>query len=606
MCGISGIVSGTNVSRKLLNSIQNLEYRGYDSCGMAIINSHGPVVRKNIGHVAEVAEKELFTSLDGVVGIAHTRWATHGGVTPVNAHPHSSCNGEIAVVHNGIISNYSEIRARLKKNGHRFVSETDSEVVPHLVEELRKGGMPLEAAFVAALRELEGSFAVAMIAQEDPSRIYCGKYESPLILGLGDNENYVGSDFNAFIEYTKAAVVLEDGEYAIVSNEGYAVKNLLDKRPVAKKVMPIEWDAEMSRKGGFPHYMLKEIYEQPETVRKAMAIDEAAIAALARGLTEARHPMLSGVGTTYYAALMGQYYLATEAGVGAQAISSDEFLDGAPLGKDSFLLAVSQSGETYDTLRVIREAKKLGASTAAVVNVIGSTLARMVDTAVMQGSGPEICVISTKAALAQMVILIRVALETAVLTKKITAAEKKLKIKQLMELPEIISVFLNERSGFVHNLARRTAHHHNWLYLGRGRYYPVALEAALKVKEVAYLHAEGMPAGFLKHGTIALVDDNLRLLVFVPTEKETELFKMTMGAIEELRARGGQVTAIHFSKSLTKSPLLNDQLYLPQAPPLVAPLLSLVAAQLYSYFLATTLGRNVDKPRALAKSVTVA
>ncbi len=606
MCGISGIISNTSVSRRLLDSIQNLEYRGYDSCGMAVINSHGPIVRKNVGHVAEVAEKELFTSLDGHVGIAHTRWATHGGVTPVNAHPHTSCDGTIAVVHNGIISNYGELKARLMKKGHIFRSETDTEVIPHLIEEYRKGGLPLERAFVAALNELDGSFAVAMVAAEEPWGIFCGKHESPLIIGLGQNENYLGSDFNAFIEYTKNAVVMEDGEYAIITHESYAVKRMSNGEPVNKQVMPIEWDAEMSKKGGFPHYMLKEIHEQPRTVIKALAIDENAIINLARRMIEARRANVTGVGTTYYVAQLGQYYLASEAGVSAPAVSADEFLEGSAFGPEDFILAVSQSGETYDTLRVLREAKRRKTRTAAMVNVIGSTMARLVDDVVMQGSGPEICVISTKAALAQMIILIRIAIEAGVLTGRITPADRKQKIKQLEALPDIISGFLNEYSGFVHTLAQRTAHHHNWLYLGRGRYYPIALEAALKVKEVAYLHAEGMPAGFLKHGTIALIDEKLKSLVFVPTEKEEELYNMTMSSIEEIKARGGSVTAFHSSRTLQRSKLLDDQLMLPAAPPLVAPLVSLIAAQLYSYFAAVTLGKNVDKPRALAKSVTVA
>ena len=606
MCGISGIISNTSVSRRLLDSIQNLEYRGYDSCGMAVINSHGPIVRKNVGHVAEVAEKELFTSLDGHVGIAHTRWATHGGVTPVNAHPHTSCDGTIAVVHNGIISNYGELKARLMKKGHIFRSETDTEVIPHLIEEYRKGGLPLERAFVAALKELDGSFAVAMVAAEEPWGIFCGKHESPLIIGLGQNENYLGSDFNAFIEYTKNAVVMEDGEYAIITHESYAVKRMSNGEPVNKQVMPIEWDAEMSKKGGFPHYMLKEIHEQPRTVIKALAIDENAIINLARRMIEARRANVTGVGTTYYVAQLGQYYLASEAGVSAPAVSADEFLEGSAFGPEDFILAVSQSGETYDTLRVLREAKRRKTRTAAMVNVIGSTMARLVDDVVMQGSGPEICVISTKAALAQMIILIRIAIEAGVLTGRITPADRKQKIKQLEALPDIISGFLNEYSGFVHTLAQRTAHHHNWLYLGRGRYYPIALEAALKVKEVAYLHAEGMPAGFLKHGTIALIDEKLKSLVFVPTEKEEELYNMTMSSIEEIKARGGSVTAFHSSRTLQRSKLLDDQLMLPAAPPLVAPLVSLIAAQLYSYFAAVTLGKNVDKPRALAKSVTVA
>ena len=606
MCGISGIVSNQNVSARLLVSIQNLEYRGYDSCGMALLNSRGAMVRKNVGHVAAVAEKELFTTMVGNVGIAHTRWATHGGVTRQNAHPHASCNGKLAVVHNGIISNYRELRTRLKKKKHNFLSDTDSEVIAHLVEDKLSKKSSLENAFLAALAELEGSYAVALIYTGEPKRIYCGKFESPLIIGLGENENYIGSDFNAFIEHTKSAIVMEDGEYAIVSNEGYTVKKIATAAPVRKKVMNIEWDAEMAKKGGFPHYMLKEIHEQPDAVNRVLAIDNDHFSEVARGMVSAKTGYLLGVGTTYYGAMLGQYYMSSEAGIMTPAVSADEFEESCPAGKGDYITAVSQSGETYDTLRALRGAKKRGAKTAAIINVFGSTMSRMVDKVIMQGSGPEICVVSTKAAVSQMTALMRLAIETGVVTGRISAAKKKQRMKELKSLPRIISTFLNERTGFVNNLAKQVAHHHDWIFLGRGKYYPIALEAALKVKEVAYLHAEGMPAGFLKHGTIALIDDKIRTLVFFPPEKEKELFQLTMGSVEEIMARGGSVLAFHSSRKIEKSKMFKDQLILPQAPDFIAPIVSLVAAQLFSYFIATTLDRNVDKPRALAKSVTVA
>ena len=606
MCGISGIVSNENVSERLLRSIQNLEYRGYDSCGMALLNARAATVRKNIGHVANVAEKELFTTMRGHVGIAHTRWATHGGVTRANAHPHPSCDGRLAVVHNGIISNYRELRAKLKKKKHGFVSETDSEVIAHLVEDNLNGGKSLEDAFLAALSELEGSYAVALVSVEEPKRIFCGKFESPLIIGLGKNENYVGSDFNAFIEYTKNAVVLDDGEYAIISNEGYVVKKISSAAPVRKKIMKIEWDAEMAKKGGFPHYMLKEIHEQPDAINKVLAIDEKLFTGIARKLVKAKTGYLLGVGTTYYGAMLGQYYLSSEAGLMAPAVSADEFEESCPPGKDDYIVAVSQSGETYDTLRALRGAKKRGAGTAAIINVVGSTMSRMVDDVIMQGSGPEICVVSTKAALSQMTALMRLAITTGEITGRLSATKKKQRMRELKKLPKLISDFINERTAFVNNLAQKIAHNHDWLFLGRGKYYPIALEAALKVKEVAYLHAEGMPAGFLKHGTIALIDDKVRTLVFFPPEKEKDLFGLTMSSVEEIMARGGSVLAIHSSRKLEKSKLFEDQLVLPPSPEFIAPILSLVAAQLLSYFIAVTLDRDVDKPRALAKSVTVA
>ena len=606
MCGISGVVSAQNVVGRLQSGIQNLEYRGYDSCGMAVINGNGTVVKKNIGYVAEVADKEMFSSLNGVVGIAHTRWATHGGVTQENAHPHLSCDGRIAIVHNGIISNYMKLKKILEGKKHVFKSETDSEVVAHLVEEHITNGRSVESAFLEALRELEGSYAIALVAADEPNKIFCAKHESPLIIGLGENENYVGSDFNAFIEHTKSSIILDDGEFAIVTNEGYSIKKSKNGEPVSKKVTIIEWDAEMAKKGGFPHFMLKEIHEQPDSIANVLAIEDGKIREIAKMAVEAKCTYLVGVGTTYYAALFGQYHFAELAGIMAPAVSSDEALESAPMNKGNLILAVSQSGETYDTLRVLRAAKKAGVKTAAVVNVIGSTMSRMVDVALMQGSGPEICVISTKVAIAQIVTLMRIAIEAGVLTKKITVAKKKEYLKQLATLPDLIGTFLNENSAFVRSLASRQANQNNWLFLGRGKYYPIALEAALKVKEVAYHHAEGMPAGFLKHGTIALIDDKIRTMVFLPPESDKELYGMIMSSIEELNARGGNVVGIHFSKSLQDSKLFADQLCLPKAHPFVAPIISLVFSQLYSYFVATTLGRNVDKPRALAKSVTVA
>jgi len=606
MCGISGIVSSADVSDKLIESLRNLEYRGYDSCGIAVLNGAGATVRKNIGYVADVAEKEMFTSVKGRVGIAHTRWATHGKVTAGNAHPHLCCGGKIAVVHNGIITNYRKLKSGLVRKNHRFKSETDSEVVAHLVEENLKTGVSLETAFVKALRMLEGSFAVAMVSADEQEKILCGRNESPLILGLGEDENYIGSDFNAFVEYTRNAVVIEDGEYAVVSREGYEIKRIGDLEPVERDILRIEWDVETARKGGYPHYMLKEIHEQPSTIGQILEIPEEHIREMAKKMLSARNIFLMGVGTTYYSAMVGQYYFSSIAGMSAYPLSSDEAPESTAIGSGDLVLAISQSGETYDTLRALKTAGKNGACTAAIVNVMGSSMARMVESVIMQSSGPEICVVSTKAATAQMVILMRLALEAGVLSGAIKPAKKKALAEKLSGLPAVISDFLNEHSGFARSLAQRHAGHGSWLYLGRGVYYPVALESALKVKEVAYQHAEGMPAGFLKHGTIALIDDKIRSMVFFPQQTEKDLFRMTVSAVEEIKARGGKVVAFHSSKLLANSGLLDDQLLLPKSHPFIAPVVSIVAAQLYAYFTATALGRNVDKPRALAKSVTVA
>ncbi len=603
MCGISGVASFHPIHDRLYEGVHQLEYRGYDSCGVAFVENRHIEVRKDVGTVDEVDSRANLRNLEAHVGIAHTRWATHGKVTRENAHPHVSCDGAFAVVHNGIIANYRALRERLQQAGHRFRSETDTETIAHLVEDHFRRTGNVEAAWVATLRELEGSYALAMISVHDSDRIYCARQESPLIIGVGTDANYVGSDFNAFIEYTKNAVILDDGEYGIVSKDSYAIKRVRDGEVVEKPVMVIPWDSELSRKGGYPHFMLKEIHEQPQAARAALAVENSAILDLVQAMAEARRIYLIGVGTTYYVALYGQYLFAELADVDVLPVSSDEFRYLDKSDPNTVVLAISQSGETYDTLMSLRHAKERGAKTAAIVNVVGSSIARLVDHVILQGSGPEVCVVSTKAALAQMVLLTRLAIELGVVRGKLSRSSQEAACDALHRLPGEIETLLNERSGLIRAAAYRHAHMHNWLFLGRGIYYPIALESALKMKEVTYLHVEGMPGGFLKHGTLSLVDENLYTLVFVPPRESGELYTLTVSCVEEVRARGGFVIGFAFDPA----PGLFDEIILfPSSHPITAPLLPLVGAQLLAYFTATALKRNVDKPRSLAKSVTVA
>ena len=605
MCGIAGAVGLKDISNVLFDGIRNLEYRGYDSCGVALMNRNSILVKKNIGEVSQVYQKENVLRHSTKLGIAHTRWATHGQVTRNNTHPFLSCDKNFAVLHNGIISNYQELRARLQKEGHTFQSETDTEVIPHLLEKFYKKTVNVEAALVQTIKQLEGTFALAFITNHDPEQIYCAKRESPLLLGIGDEVKFIGSDFNAFIDHTKNAVIIDDDEYAIVSKDGYTVKNFVTNEEVDKPITRIEWDSETSKKGGYPHYMLKEIYEQPQTVINALEVEEKTIDGLVNLIHKSKSAQLVGVGTTYYVALYANYIFSSLAGRYIPAISSDEFVSLSPVDKHSFVLAVSQSGETYDTLSALKHAKSLGAKTGAIVNVMGSSLSRMVDYPVLQGSGPEICVISTKAALAQMILLTRTALKLGVKNQILTKKAYDGHMKSLKSLPNIIEGILNERSGFIH----RIAHHHcnvkNWLYLGRGVYYPIALESALKMKEVAYVHAEGMPCGFLKHGTLAMIDSDINSIVFIPPNSEKALYDATLASVAEIRARSGFVLGIHFDERNRDRELFSEELILPPVPPIIAPLIQMVIAQLFAYFTATSLKRNVDKPRSLAKSVTV-
>ena len=608
MCGIAGIVtSKDNISERLLGSIKSLEYRGYDSCGMAVINGEAtPQIRKNVGAVDEVNDRERFGELSGNVGIAHTRWATHGGVTRENSHPHSSCDGRFTLSHNGIINNYTELRSKLIKKGHKFSSETDTEVIVHLVEDFYKKSNSVEKAFISAIKMLEGTYAVALITTKEPDRIFCARKESPLIIGLGGDANYIGSDFNAFIAHTKSAVIMEDFEYAIVTHDGYSLKSLPTGEVVDRAVQQIQWDHEMAQKGGFPHYMLKEIFEQPQVVTNALDISKSSIENLAQVIAKKDKCYLTGVGTTFYVAQIGQYYFSEYAGITPNLVSSDEFCFLAQPDDKAITIAPSQSGETYDTLTALKYSKKNGATTASIVNVMGSSMARLVDHLIMQGSGPEISVISTKAALAQMIIFARLSLELGVITGKITKKERAKYEKDLRSLPGIIETIVNEKSGFIHSIAKAQSHIRHWLFLGRGRYYPIARESALKMKEVSYVHAEGMPSGFLKHGTIALIDENLNSVIFMPTAEEKELYRLTLSSAEEIKARDGYLLGFVFDGPRQKDLPFTDIISLPKTPKFIAPFVEMVAAQLLSYYTATTLKRNVDRPRALAKSVTVA
>ena len=605
MCGINGVVGLNDISEVLFQGIRNLEYRGYDSCGVALMNKSSLMIRKNTGGVEEFFRKGNILSTKGKTGIAHTRWATHGTVTQDNTHPFISCDGTFALVHNGIISNYRFLRDGLIGEGHIFRSETDTEVIPHLLEKYYKKYKSVEKALVKTLNILEGTFAIAMISTHHPDQIFCARRESPLMLGIGDELKFVGSDFNAFINYTKNAVIIEDDEYAILSRDSYVVKNFLTQEEVVKPITKIEWDSETAKKGGYPHYMLKEIYEQPQTINTALELDSNLMGEVVDMIDRSDNTYFVGVGTTFYVAKFSEYLFSSLADLFIPALSSDEFVSLAKVDSKSLVLTVSQSGETFDTIRALKFARSKGSKTAAIVNVMGSSISRLVDKVILQGSGPEICVISTKAAFAQMITLTLLALKLSLKKKKIKQQEYKASIAALSQLPQIIQNVLNERSGFIHRIANNYSNVKNWLYLGRGIYYPIALESALKMKEVAYVHAEGMPGGFLKHGTLAMIDKDVNSIVFIPPRSDKELYESTIHSVEEIRARSGFVLGVHFDEGSKNKDLFSEEIILPSVKSIVAPFVQLVIGQLFAYFTAISLKRNIDKPRSLAKSVTV-
>lgn len=601
MCGIVGAVGHKQAAPVLLQGLKNLEYRGYDSCGMAVIENGGIHIRKDKGTVAEVDEQVRFLEMTGGIGIAHTRWATHGGVSQVNSHPHLSTSGRFVIIHNGIISNYKELKEFLTGEGYTFKSETDTEVAVNLLEHCYRDTGEVATAIMRAARRLEGTYAFLVLTTLDPEHIYAVRLESPLMLGIGSEANYVGSDANAFIAHTRNAVPLDDGEFAIIGRDSYQIRKTMTGELVERAAYNIPWDVSESQKGGYSHYMLKEIHEQPQAIRQALAVDQGAIADLADRILRADRTYLLGVGTTYYVGLFGQYVFNQLAGRHLPAVSSDEFEYIAPITPGTLTIAASQSGETYDTLRALKYAKGQGSATAAIVNVIGSSMSRVVDVTVPQGSGPEICVISTKAALAQMLILLRLAVETGVRGKTLGEGRRDEVLAALESLPDAVRRLINERSGTVRNLANRYLSIDHWLFLGKGLYYPIALESALKMKEVSYVHSEGMPAGFLKHGTLALIDEKVNTLVFCPDRSDEPIFSATHSAAEEVKARKGHIVGFCFGDD----DLFHERIELPHIHPLVNPLLQLIVGQLFSYFTAVGLGRNIDKPRSLAKSVTV-
>ena len=604
MCGISGIVDLEPIGTRLFTSIRNLEYRGYDSCGIATLHEGQINARKNIGGVDEVNSMEQLDQLPGTIGIAHTRWATHGGVTQENAHPHLSMRNEFAIAHNGIISNYQRLREQLvHQQGFEFRSLTDSEVISNLLENAFYEEQDVEQALQSTLKKLEGTFGLVMISLHDPERIYAAKRESPLMVGLGEGTNYIGSDINAFLEYTRRAWVLEDGEYAVLSRERVIIRKFPSGKVVQKQVLQIEWDLETTKKGVHSHYMIKEIFDEPQTIRQVLKVPDEQIQKLADSLTVATQTYLIGVGTTFYVAQLGQYFFSSLASRFFPVVSSDEFHAVGQVQPGNAVLAVSQSGETYDTKHALAMAKERGAQTAGIVNVMGSSISMMVDQVIMQGSGPEICVVSTKTALAQALILLRTALLAG--GKNIPEKRRNALHQSLLDFPDLVQRVLNEKSGFVRNLANATSHVDHWLYLGCGAYYPVAMESALKMKEVTYCHAEGMPAGFLKHGTLSMVEPRVHSLLFVPPPEDAVLHERTLVAMEEIRTRGGTVVGFYFEGDEASRPLLNHSVELPPTDPVLAPVLQMIVAQLFAYYVALALNRNIDKPRNLAKSVTV-
>ncbi|MCM2254350.1 MAG: glutamine--fructose-6-phosphate transaminase (isomerizing) [Vicinamibacteria bacterium] len=611
MCGIVGYVGPREAVGVILDGLRRLEYRGYDSAGVAVLSDGALVRRRTEGKLQNLAASLAQAPLAGRFGVGHTRWATHGRPSEENAHPHTDCSGKLVVVHNGIIENYLPLKARLQAQGHRFVTQTDTEVVAHLVESLYQGS--LEQAARAALRELEGMYALVLMHQDEPGLLIGARQGPPMVVGLGQGEHFIASDVPALLAYTRDFVFLDDGEVAVV-REGSATISRLDGTPVPQRTQRIAWDPVQAEKGGYRHFMLKEIYEQPRAVRDTLLgrigleqgevhVDE--LGAAAEALKRVERVTLLACGTSWHAALVGKFLLEQIARVPAEVDYGSEFRYRQPLiGPGTLAVGISQSGETADTLAAFREAVSRGATGVAVCNVQGSMLTREAAGTLLTHAGPEIGVASTKAFTSQLVALGLLALQLGRLKGTLSAEACREHLLGLTRIPHLMEQVLGcEKQA--EELARGLVHATDFLYLGRGIHYPIALEGALKMKEISYIHAEGYPAGEMKHGPIALIDERLPVVALLPRGRGRD--KM-LSNVQEVKARGGRVIAVNAGADDDLRAVLEERdavLPVPEAEEMWSPLLMTLPLQLLAYHVAVRAGRDVDQPRNLAKSVTV-
>ena len=609
MCGIIGVVSGENVNKKLFKGLSNLEYRGYDSVGMCFIKNTRFNIKKGVGKLEEVHKKLNFLKLPGNVGIAHCRWSTHGGVTEKNAHPHVDCNKRISVVHNGIIENYSELKDDLIKKGHKFYSETDTEVIAHLIEQNLKGSS-IEEAVRLALKSIEGSYALGILYADEPEKLIAARNESPLIIGIGNSENFIASDVTSILSYTKNVIYLDDKEIAVLTKNDAEIFDL-DGIKKNKKVHEIKWNAESAQKSGYKHFMLKEIYEQPraiadtlnERIENNRVVFEKEFRFSNDFLRKIKRIIILACGTSWHAGLVGEFMLEELAKIPTDVEYASEFrYRHALIGKETLVIAISQSGETADTIAALKEAKKYGVKTLSICNVIGSSITRISEGVIYTRAGPEIGVASTKAFTTQLAVLYLLTIMLAKLRKTLNEKQIKDMIESIRKIPLQLQSVLDEDDEIL-KCAELYHHKLNSIYLGRGVNFPIALEGALKLKEVSYIHAEGYPAAEMKHGPIALIDKKMPVVVIAPHDVYT--YKKVLGNIEEVKARGGIIIAIATDGDKEIPKKAKHTIFIPKTLYTLSSILAAVPLQLLAYHIADKLGRDIDKPRNLAKSVVV-
>ena len=609
MCGIVGYLGKRDAFPILITGLKRLEYRGYDSAGVALRNNGHINVEKQVGKIAALEQLIGDKEMNGNLGIAHTRWATHGEPNQVNAHPHSDSNGDVVLVHNGIIENYDSLRQMLMEKGHSFETETDTEIIAHLIEEICKTENNFEDAFRAALLELEGTYGLALITRHEPEKLYAARKGSPLVIGVGEEEFLVASDASAIIAHTRDVIYLEDGEIAIISQDGYLTKTI-ENEVIEKNIERVTFDLDRIEKAGYEHFMLKEIYEQPRTVADCMRgrlIAEEGVSRLGglnnilHNVVRARKIFITACGTSYHAGLIGEYMLEEYCRIPVEVEYASEFRYRDPIITDDHLvIAVSQSGETADTLAALREAKRKGATVMGIVNQVGSTIARETHGGTYIHAGPEIGVASTKAFTSQVTALSLLNVMIA-RTKTMSAETGRRIIQEMQELPEKVEKAL-KCDEIVQEISHVFKDRPNFLYLGRGYNFPVALEGALKLKEISYIHAEGYPAAEMKHGPIALIDEDMPVVV-IATKDST--YDKIISNIQEVKARKGRVIAVVSEGDDKLKGEVDYTIPIPTTFNFLQPIISIVPLQLLSYHIAVMRGCNVDQPRNLAKSVTV-
>jgi len=609
MCGIVGYIGSRDVPTVLVEGLKKLEYRGYDSCGVAIMEPSEPKLIRSVGRIAGLEEK-LRTVLAGNgaahYGIGHTRWATHGRPSETNAHPHYDCTARFYVVHNGIIENYMEIKRRLTEKGCRFVTATDTEVLPHLIESFYEGN--LEDAVRRALREVEGVYGMVAASSLEPERIVAARKGAPLVIGVGAGENFIASDVPALLPYTRRMMFLTDGDLAVIEREGVEIKDAKGA-PQRRNPETISWSAEMAEREGYPHFMLKEIYEQPrairDTLRGRIANDgsvslDGELAGVDIGAVD--RVSIVACGTSLHAGMIGRFVIESLARIPVDVDYASEFRYRNPVaGPRTLVVGVTQSGETADTLAAMKEAHERGAPVLAVCNVVGSQASRQSDAVLYTHAGPEIGVASTKAFTTQLALLFLLALQMAQVRKTVPQSEIARYTRLLGAAPDLLQQVI-DRSAEIPALAKKFMNYRSFLYLGRGINYPVAMEGALKLKEISYIHAEGYTAGEMKHGPIALIDHEMPVVVLAPMDN---VYRKTMGNIEEVKVRDGIVIAIATEGDAEIGQKADHVIYLPKSDPWINPILTTIPLQLFSYYVASLRGLDVDKPRNLAKSVTV-